>query len=95
MIRIGNIIFILFITLLVFVCVTGCKKEGISAPPCQSVTYIFKSNGDTIIHWHKVCFEELEKFKQSPKESEIIPGCDSRIQVLIIQPDKCIINERY
>lgn len=69
----------------------SCTKEAIGqpVPQCEAVTYIFKSTGDTIIHWHKVCGEDLTRFKSYPKESEVLPGCDSRIQVLIIGKDNC------
>jgi hypothetical protein len=89
--RIANILFLLLIQIIICMVIFGCQKEGDSLPPppCESVTFIFKNTGDTIIHWHKVCYEELERFKSYPKESEVIPGCDSRIQILIIQPDKC------
>lgn len=55
----------------------------------MSITYIFKETKDTIIHWHKVCDLDLYRFMSYPKESVIDPSCDSRLQILIIAPDKC------
>lgn len=68
----------------------SCTKEAIGqpAPQCEAVTYVFKASGDTIIHWHKVCGEDLTRFRTMPKESVICPT-DSRIQVLIIGKDNC------
>lgn len=75
--------------------ILGCSKEKIiengtvKVYDCMAITYVLKENGDTIIHWHKVCDGELYRFMSYPKESVIDPNCDSRIQVLIISPDKC------
>lgn len=69
----------------------SCTKEamGQPVPGCQAVTYVFKATGDTIIHWHRVCDQELIRFRSYPKESEVLPGCDGRIQILIIGKDNC------
>lgn len=74
--------------------VYGCSKESIiegeivPTNDCMAITYIFKETKDTIIHWHKVCDKELYRYMSYPKESPICEN-DSRIQVLIISPDKC------
>jgi hypothetical protein len=64
---------------------TCCTKDNVDAQPkCQSVTFLFKETGDTIIHWDRVCQPELAKYKALPEYS-VVSACDPRIVWLIIK----------
>jgi hypothetical protein len=53
---------------------------------CMAVTYFLES--DTLIHWHKVCGKDLERFRNYPSQQPVCET-DSRIMTLVIAPDKC------
>ena len=69
------------------VMLAACTKSEIR-PACLSVTQKFLATGDTVIHWHKVCNQELEKWQQFPKLSQIC-DTDPRVIETIVEPDKC------
>jgi len=66
---------------------TACTKEKQILPSCQAVTMRYTDNGDTIIHWCKVCDQELEYYRGMPKYQAI---CNTgRVQEIVIGDDKC------
>jgi len=74
--------------------IASCQKETIEyAPKGQAVTFKIVATGDTVVHWHSVrdtpTDSALTRYRNYPKYSEVVPGCDSRIQILIIGPDHC------
>lgn len=79
-----KIVISLFLALFIL---AGCSKDGgqLAPPdPCKAVTFVFTDNRDTIIHWHKVCGEELERMKSYPEFS--IEPCTKRIQQIVFSP---------